>query len=1085
MTPPAPITLRPAGPPQLLAAGGALRAGSRRALAMAVILALETEVSRDRLADLLWPGTERAAARRNLRRDLFRLREQGLQIVDAGVDVIALRELAVDWPEPDGRAPDWLAGLEDAGGAELADWLAGQRVALQQRWIEALGARAAWLEQQGDDTGALRLWQALLHDTAAGADHAPARRAALRLHQQGGDHAAALALGRGNAPPPAAPSLAAAPPALAGALPFTGRADLLAAVAAALQRRQVVFIDGAPGAGKTRLALEATAALGGTLHLRCRPEDAADAFASAQRLLDELRDAAPDVELPAWVRQELAPLVPAWQRADAPAAAPAQGLQRMKGAFEAAWRALARDNFGAVVLDDWQWADASSLALWSLDATPDEASPLARVVVHRAGELPPTALDRKRALVDAGHAVAVHVGDFDLADVRALVQRLSGQPGGERFAARLHRATAGNPLFVQETLRHLFATGLLEGDARSGWRTPFDAVTDDYAELAVPPSVRDTVLARARALGPTVRRVLEAASLAGDALTPRLLALPAGVDELAAADALDHAAAADLLVAQRGGYRFAHDLVAQALADSLTPARRATLHDRLAERLVAAGGPPGRIAAHLEAAGRAPDAGPWHQAAAQAAQRRHAPQEALRHAGRALAAVEDPARRTELQLQRVTLFRLLGDPQSLATALDAALGDAARVGRTRTLDVLIERATERVLQDRSEEAEAALAAIAEDPALTLAQRSRVETERARALSARGRHGEATVLLRAQLARVDASALRERVLLLGVLSRTCFWAGDATAGVAAALELVDLARVLGDDNRAAAGLGHLGAAARNRGEFALAEQLLGECRALSARAGDLHQQRVALYNLVALFTDQGRAAEAEALLDEAEALSPYWENPLFRQVFIEARYYLHYLRGDAAAAGDAALQVLAAARTLGNPRGLVGAIRLVFDLYLHTGQSAQARALVDEAEAVLAKTDPSGGDHDEIAVRALQLAQAGGDHAAATVGLRALRPALARLRSDEQARAIAVAAQVALDDGEFALAQALLAGADPARCTIEVRALLLAARLRLARTAAVGEADAQAAAAALLADPHLPRFEAALLARAAA
>lgn len=124
------LTLQLHGSVQLLADGQMLRTGSRRALAMAVMSAVEGEMARDRLADLLWPGSDRAKARRDVRRDLFRLRELGLPLDDRGRDAVALPPLEIAWPRPEIGAPNWLPDLEDAGGAELDEWLTVQRARL-------------------------------------------------------------------------------------------------------------------------------------------------------------------------------------------------------------------------------------------------------------------------------------------------------------------------------------------------------------------------------------------------------------------------------------------------------------------------------------------------------------------------------------------------------------------------------------------------------------------------------------------------------------------------------------------------------------------------------------------------------------------------------------------------------------------------------------------------------------------------------------------------------------------------------------------------------------------------------------------
>jgi DNA-binding SARP family transcriptional activator len=1110
--PGAPWALALHGTPALLRQGQAQRTSSRRALAMAVLLALESPLSRERLADLLWPGTERPIARRNLRRDLFRLRELGLPITDHGHDAVAAIGLAIHWPDPALGAPAWLQGLDELASAELDDWAQGQRERIHQRWLDTLSQRAQQLEQTGDEAAALRLWQALLAEGVAGPEHAPARQAALRLHQQLGQHAQALALSRAAE---AAPGVAAtpasatssAPGARTGAaplptrLPFTGRSAPLQQIGQALQAQRLVFIDGTAGAGKTRLALEAVASLGGTLHVRCRPEDANEAFASALRLLAQLREAAPDAEaaLPRWVKQELAPLLPEWADAGTAAAAgapAAQSLLRMTRAFETAWRALALDNFAAVVIDDWQWADASSLALWNVETAPDPAWPVARLIVHRAGELSAAALERRRALLDAGQAVVVHVPNLAPDELLALVRALAHSSGGERFAARLHAATAGNPLFLQQTLRHLFDTGLLDADAQGQWHTPYDAVTEDYAELAVPASVREAVQARARALGPAVRRLLEAACLAGDGLTPRLLAAPAGLDELAAAQALEHAAAADLLQEGRDGrYRFAHDLIAQSLADGLSGARRMALHAQLAEQLIAQQAAPGRIAEHLALAQRGADAARWQQRAADAARRRRAWSEAVRHGQLALQGEADPARRSALQQDLAAALRALGDAQACGAALDRAVAEAAPLGGAATLQALVARAAHWIDQHRGDEALAALQAVAADPAMTPELAVRVATEQARVHSLQGRHDQTANTLQQLLKALPASLLSEQLRVLPALSRAQFFLGDLSAAAGTAQRTLDLARELADDYQAAAALGHLGVVQRERGHLAESRALLQQTRELAARAGNLHVQRVALYNLMVAATDEGDVQQAEALIDEAEGLSPFWENPLFRHSYLEARYYLHYLPGHVAQARAAAEQALAGARALNHPHGHLGTLRLVFDLYLHLGELDTAAALVEEGLALLERLGGDAVRRPELLTQRLQLQQRQGQAEAVLATWDQLQPDWPRMREDTKGRAVAAALQAALDLGDLARAQLLGEQARAlATVSIETRLLRQAALLRLAarQASAAGDratpallAATRAEAAQALAEPNAPHFAAARLRQALA
>lgn len=1084
------IGLHLAGAPRLVdAQGQVLKAGTRKALALAVLLALEGAITRERLLALLWAGAEPAAARRNLRRDVFRLRELGLTLADAGSDALSLDPPALHWPAPTGTPVVWLEGLDGVAGAELDEWLVWQREALQWRWVDALAARAAALEQQGQERAALQLWRQMLGQDCAGPDHEGARRAALRLHQWLGEHDAAWALSRESAPPPApreAPAHRPAAGPLPALLPFTGREPELRAIHDHLARGRIVFIDGAPGSGKTRLALQAAAARGGVLTAGCRPEDAAVPFSSALRILDTLREAGDEQAVPAWARRELAALVPDWAAGTSPPGTDAQALVRTRRAFDTAWRALARNNFGALVLDDWQWVDPSSLALWDVEDSAAMDWPVARLVVHRSAALPRPALELRRRWLDTGLAESVHVGDFDDRELLTLVRTLAGTGSGERFAARLHQATGGNPLFVLETLRHLVSRSLVEADEDGRWHTPFDAVTQDYSELDVPATVRDTLLARVRALGPAVRHVLEVASLAGDAFTARLLAKGAGMDELATLQALEHAAAAHLVQgAERDAFRFSHDLVSEALADSLSAPRRATLHGQLADQLALQGEEPGRVALHLDAAGRQSEGAEWHWQAALSARQRRAWREALRQIDLCLQAAPAAERVVEAQLARAGLLHMLSDMPSVEAAHQAALAAASRLSPQRTLDVLIAQANHELVNNRPAQALQSLERMQSDPALQPAQRQQLALAQARALSQLGRSAQAVPLLQAALAAVPSSALTDRLTVLGTLAQAAGWSGDLALSVAVAEEAVALSRQLGDDLRAAPMLNNLAQIARDQGDRPRAAQLLQRAQDSARRARHFNQERVALYGQVVLHTDAGEADAALALIEQAEQMSPFWETPMLHNAFREARYYVHYLRGDEAAALDAAQSVIEHGRALVNPYGRSGALLLVFDLYLRTGRLQTAETLAREGLAAVQAASGPGARLAPWQVREAELLQAQGRPVLALERLTPVQAEWDTLREVERARLLATQAQAALDLGDAALAATALHRASSlGDVPVECAALCAAARLRWAQEHAGEElAAVRDAAQAMLAQPQLPRFEARLLQQA--
>ena len=130
----APLRLEAFGTPRLLRAGRALRLGSRKAMAVVLVLALDGAQARETLAALLWPDVDAAAARRNLRRELFRLRTFELRIAerdDGAVELAVAPALALDVDE--GQA---LQGLDGLAGEHFEAWLQRARMRLMRGLVQ-------------------------------------------------------------------------------------------------------------------------------------------------------------------------------------------------------------------------------------------------------------------------------------------------------------------------------------------------------------------------------------------------------------------------------------------------------------------------------------------------------------------------------------------------------------------------------------------------------------------------------------------------------------------------------------------------------------------------------------------------------------------------------------------------------------------------------------------------------------------------------------------------------------------------------------------------------------------------------------
>jgi hypothetical protein len=267
-----------------------------------------------------------------------------------------------------------------------------------------------------------------------------------------------------------------------------------------------------------------------------------------------------------------------------------------------------------VVLDDLQWADASSLALLrSIAGRLDDA----RIVVlatHRdlpRGGASALATELPRLLGELS-VTSLRLASLDRRGVEAMLAGL-GATSTDDVVEAVERATGGNPLFVRTVGRLLKRL------------PPESRTVDAVAALAGARELRDTVRAWTRSLPVRTIELLRLASVLGEEFAGSDVAAVAGLDVAEVLSLIDPAVVAEVVgvPGPAGRYRFAHAVVREVLLAELSTAERADTHRQHAGRLAAAGAPPAEIAAHwLRGAISEPDlleAASWAQRAATAA----------------------------------------------------------------------------------------------------------------------------------------------------------------------------------------------------------------------------------------------------------------------------------------------------------------------------------------------------------------------------------------------------------------------------------------------------------------------------------
>jgi DNA-binding winged helix-turn-helix (wHTH) protein/predicted ATPase len=272
----------------------------------------------------------------------------------------------------------------------------------------------------------------------------------------------------------------------------------------------------------------------------------------------------------------------------------AQGAtrERMLRELAEAIEALTAATPLVLALEDLHWSDYSTLDLLSLLAQRRGPARLVLLGMYRPAEVivsghPLKAL--KQELRVHGQCEELALGLFTEVEVaQYLAARFPRQQLPPALGRALHQSTEGNPLFLVNVVDYWVSQKVL---VETGGHWQLAAGVEDIAAGA-PESLRQMIEKQVRRLTPEERRLLEAASVAGvEFLTA---AVAAGLEEegerveewcegLAKRGQFLQARGTETGAEGRvmGRYGFLHTLYQQVLYERLAPVRRVHLHRRI------------------------------------------------------------------------------------------------------------------------------------------------------------------------------------------------------------------------------------------------------------------------------------------------------------------------------------------------------------------------------------------------------------------------------------------------------------------------------------------------------------------------
>ena len=239
-----------------------------------------------------------------------------------------------------------------------------------------------------------------------------------------------------------------------------------------------------------------------------------------------------------------------------------------------------------LVVDDLQWADQASIALWGRLARSARQVPLLLVGIMRPVPQRDDLLALRRVAGDAARLQLTGLTGTAVSDLVAVLA--GGRPDGNLL--RLADGAAGNPLYLTELVAAL---------ARSSRLTVTEAGAAEVASGSAPGSLSAAIADRLGFVAGPVREVLRAAALLGmDFAVPDLaIVLGRGVADLI--PAVEEARAVGVLAESGHGLGFRHPLIRAALYDEMPAPVRAAWHRDAGRALAEAGAPPDRVARQM------------------------------------------------------------------------------------------------------------------------------------------------------------------------------------------------------------------------------------------------------------------------------------------------------------------------------------------------------------------------------------------------------------------------------------------------------------------------------------------------------
>src|ERR1700722_7905496 len=378
--------------------------------------------------------------------------------------------------------------------------------------------------------------------------------------------------------------------------------------------RQIVFITGEPGIGKTALAevFRRQVAIS-DLSVRIAHGQCIEGYGSKEAygpILDALGrlgrgpQAEPIVRIltadaPTWLAQ-LPALLTREHRDMLQREIFGATRERMLREIANALDSITAETALLLILEDLHWVDDSTADL--ISALARRRTPAKLMLLATCRPLEPAGHSLRRLIPDLlVHRLCREIALNPLSEAEVEEYLAAQSPGGcppPGLSALVHRHSEGNPLFMVAALEHMAKRNLLTRvDGRWQLHRPLEQI-----EFEVPEDLRHMIEAQFERLSVQDKSALELASIAGAAFSASVISAAADLDSHSLENLYEELSRRHHIVKWVGThalpdgsvterYSFVHGVYRQVLYDRQSPGRRARLHHQIGERLAAMYGP--------------------------------------------------------------------------------------------------------------------------------------------------------------------------------------------------------------------------------------------------------------------------------------------------------------------------------------------------------------------------------------------------------------------------------------------------------------------------------------------------------------